>query len=97
MTLATAESFEGLNPEAVEFVRFCHGRRRTGWPELYDEMCSVAARGLFHGWRHAELAEHGIGFSLTEMPALATLVRRVVGADRDAARADAAAEKARSA
>ena len=39
--------------EAMEFVRFCHRRKRVGWPELYDEMCAVASRGLFRGWRHA--------------------------------------------
>ena len=31
------------DPDAVEFIRFCYGRRRVGWPELYDEMCAVAA------------------------------------------------------
>jgi hypothetical protein len=64
--------------EAVEFVRFCYRRRRAGWPELYDEMCAVAGRGLYGGWTHEDLAERGIGFTLSEMPALAALVRRVV-------------------
>ena len=36
-------------PEAEAFVRFCYQRRRVGWPELYDEMCAVATRGLFRG------------------------------------------------
>ncbi len=65
-------------PEAVEFVRFCYRRRRAGWPELYDEMCAVAGRGLYRGWTHEDLAEQGIGFTLSQMPALAALVRRVV-------------------
>jgi len=64
--------------EAVEFVRFCYRRRRIGWPELYDEMCAVAGRGLYHGWTHANVDEHGIGFSLCEMPALAALASRVI-------------------
>lgn len=64
--------------EAVEFVRFCYRRRGMGWPELYDEMCAVAGRGLYHGWTHEDLAERGIGFSLSQTPALAVLVRRVV-------------------
>jgi hypothetical protein len=64
--------------DAVEFVRFCYSRRRVGWPELYDEMCAVAGRGLFRGWGSDELSAEGIGFSLFEMPALATLVHRVV-------------------
>ena len=44
------------DPDAVEFVRFCHRRRRVGWPELYDEMCAVAGRGLFRGYGAEELA-----------------------------------------
>ncbi len=74
------------SPEAVEFVRFCYARRRVGWPELYDEMCAVAARGLFRGWGADELADQGIGFSLFDMPALARLATRVVAEDREAAR-----------
>ena len=70
-----------LTSDAAEFVRFCHRRRRVGWPELYDEMCQVASRGDFRGWGPAELAPHGIGFSLFQTPALAQLVMRVLEAD----------------
>jgi len=63
--------------DAVEFVRFCYHRRRVGWPELYDEMCAVASRGLFRGWGTDELAAEGIGFSLFELSGLAALVGRV--------------------
>jgi hypothetical protein len=66
------------NDAAFDFVRFCHRRRRVGWPELYDEMCHVASRGLYHGWGFGELAEHGIAFGLVEMPRLAGLVSEVV-------------------
>jgi hypothetical protein len=69
------------SPEAIEFVRFCYRRRRVGWPELYDEMCAVAGRGLFRGWGSDELGAQGIGFSLFELPALAALVERVVSED----------------
>jgi hypothetical protein len=69
--------------DAVEFVRFCYRRRRVGWPELYDEMCAVAGRGLFRGWRSDELSAEGIGFSLFEMPALAVLVHRVVAEEHE--------------
>ena len=61
------------DPDAVEFVRFCYRRRRVGWPELYDEMCAVAGRGLFRGYDADDLAGLGIGFSLFGMPALAVL------------------------
>lgn len=66
-----------LPPDAIEFVRFCYRRRRVGWPELYDEMCAVASRGLYRGWRFAELAERGIGFSLQETPELARIAGQV--------------------
>jgi hypothetical protein len=69
--------------DAVEFVRFCYRRRRVGWPELYDEMCGVAGRGLYRGWGSDELSAEGIGFSLYEMPALAMLVHRVVAEEHE--------------
>jgi hypothetical protein len=68
----------GPSSEAADFVRYCYRRRRTGWPEIYDEMCAVASRRLYKGWGFAELSEHGIGFSLFETPALAALVSRVI-------------------
>jgi uncharacterized protein (DUF885 family) len=71
------------SPEAIEFVRFCYRRRRVGWPELYDEMCAVAGRGLFRGWGSDELSAEGIGFSLFELAALAELVGRVVAEDHE--------------
>jgi hypothetical protein len=70
------------DPEAVEFVRFCYQRRRVGWPELYDEMCAVAARGLYRGYGSDDLAGFGIGFSLFEMPSLAALAARVVAEEQ---------------
>jgi hypothetical protein len=69
--------------DAVEFVRFCYRRRRIGWPELYDEMCAVAGRGLYRGWGSDELSAEGIGFSLYEMPALAILVHRIVAEEHE--------------
>ncbi|MHB8890889.1 MAG: hypothetical protein ACYC65_02460 [Candidatus Limnocylindrales bacterium] len=74
-------------PEAEAFVRFCYQRRRMGWPELYDEMCAVATRGLFQGMGHDALAEIGIGFSLFETPRLAALVTRIAGEEQAARRA----------
>ena len=64
--------------EAIDFVRFCHRRKHVGWPELYDEMCAVAGRGLYRGYGPEELAEIGIGFGLFQMPSLAILVARVL-------------------
>ncbi len=75
--------------DAVEFVKFCYQRKKVGWPELYDEMCGVASRGLFRGWGPDDLSPHGIGFTLREMPALAALVTEVVTEDRARAKARA--------
>jgi hypothetical protein len=66
----------------------------VGWPELYDEMCAVATRGLYRGMGHDALAEIGVGFSLFETPRLAALVTRIAAeeqASRRAARAAALA------
>jgi len=76
-----------ITPDAVEFIRFCYARRRVGWPELYDEMCAVASRGLFRGWGPDELSAHGITFGLSEMPHLAARACEVVTEDRARAKA----------
>ena len=78
-------------PEAEAFVRFCYQRRRVGWPELYDEMCAVATRGLYRGMGTEALAEIGVGFSLFETPKLAQLVARIVAEEQAARRAAKAA------
>ena len=70
-------------PEAVDFVRFCYRRRRVGWPELYDEMCAVAGRGLYRGYGVDDLSGIGVGLTLFELPALAAIVQRVVAEDQE--------------
>ena len=70
---ASAPSADG-----VEFVKFCYHRRKVGWPELYDEMCAVAARGSYRGMDYEGLGRLGIGFSLGELPRLAALSHRIV-------------------
>lgn len=80
--VARPEPVSAVSTDAIEFVRFCYRRRRVGWPELYDEMCAVAGRGLFRGWDSDELERNGIRFTLLEMPALAGVVARVVAEER---------------
>ena len=70
------------DPDAIEFVRFCYRRRRVGWPELYDEMCAVAGRGLFRGYDADDLAGIGVGFSLFDMPGLAVIAAQVVSEEQ---------------
>ena len=72
-----AEASPVPSTEAAAFIRFCYRRRRTGWPELYDEMCAVASRRLYNGWGFQELSDIGIGFSLFETPTLAALAREI--------------------
>jgi hypothetical protein len=79
---AHGASLRTPDPDAVEFVRFCYRRRRVGWPELYDEMCAVAARGKFRGMTTDELAGLGIGFSLFDMPGLAGLAAKVIAEEQ---------------
>ena len=65
-------------PDLIAFIRYCHSRHGASWPELYDEMCGVAARREFNGWDHAQLAARGLTFSLLEMPRLAGWARAVL-------------------
>lgn len=70
-------------PDVAGFIRYCHRRRGAAWPELYDEMCAVAARREFNGWDHADLAARGLTFSLFEMPRLAAWTRAVLASTGD--------------
>ena len=85
--VARSATGHAFTADAVEFVRFCYARRRVGWPELYDEMCAVASRGLFRGWGPDELEANGIGFGLFEMPRLAARACEIVAEDRARAKA----------
>ena len=63
--------------EVADFIRFCHRRRPSAWPEMYDVMCRIAARREFRGWGHDELAVRGLTFSLFDMQRMAGWVREV--------------------
>ena len=76
--VARSATGQAMTADAIEFIRFCYARRRVGWPELYDEMCAVASRGLFRGWGPDDLATQGIGFGLFDMPGLSTTVSELV-------------------
>jgi hypothetical protein len=68
--------------EAEAFVRFCYRRRAVAWPELYDEMCAVAAREEYQGLGYEQLARLGIGFALSSLPRLAQVANRVIAEER---------------
>jgi hypothetical protein len=69
-----------VNPDAgaEAFVRFCYRRRSVAWPELYDEMCAVAARGDYRGMDYDQLRTMGVGFALSALPRMAELAARVI-------------------
>ena len=69
--------------QAVDFVRFCYRRRAVAWPELYDEMCAVAARGDYRGMDYDQLERAGIRFALAALPHLAEMVGRVIAEERN--------------
>jgi len=80
----TREADGATDPEAeaVAFVRFCYRRRSVAWPELYDEMCAVAARGDYRGMGYEQLERAGIRFALAALPHLAEMVARVIAEER---------------
>ncbi len=80
---ARLDSSSDVPPDVAAFIRYCHHRRGATWPELYDEMCAVAARREFNGWDHAQLATRGLAFSLQEMPRLAAWSRAILAATDD--------------
>ena len=91
-TARSATSGEHLPPpDVIAFIRHCHRRRGANWPELYDEMCAVAARREFNGWDHDDLAARGLTFSLFEMPRLAAWCRAVLAGPPDQPESDAPA------
>jgi hypothetical protein len=77
-----AEAPSSPDAEAVAFVRFCYRRRAVAWPELYDEMCAVAARGEYRGMSYEQLESLGIRFALTALPRLAETAARVIAEER---------------
>lgn len=81
-TPEVSEDLAGVPEEVVSFIRYCYQRRRIGWPELYDEMCAVAARAEFRDMDYDRLAELGVRFSLSEMGRLAALAQHVVADER---------------
>jgi hypothetical protein len=80
--MAGRDEGAGCSPEVEEFVRYCYARRPAPWPDLYDEMCLVAARGDFRGMCYEQLEAIGIGFALGSLPQLARVAQRVVAEER---------------
>ena len=45
----------------ADWLAETRGRRAVAWPELYDEMCAVAAREEYQGMGYEQLRDVGIG------------------------------------
>ena len=85
--VARSATPHAITADAVEFIRFCYARRRVGWPELYDEMCAVASRGLFRGWGSDELADARHPLRAVRHAATGGAVNEIVAEDRARAKA----------
>ncbi len=81
-TTVDATDLTEVPEEVVACIRYCYQRRRIGWPELYDEMCGVAARAEFRDMDYERLETLGVRFSLQEMGRLAALAQHVVADER---------------
>jgi hypothetical protein len=79
---ADVDSIDDADTEVIDFVRFCYRRRSVAWPELYDEMCAVAARGAYRGMTYEQLERLGIGFALAALPRMAAMAARVIAEER---------------
>ncbi len=66
------------SPLASEFILFCQQRCQQKWPDLYDEMCWVAGRRLFHGMGYAELDKAGLSLGLHNIEKTIRMVDAVV-------------------
>jgi len=66
------------SPLAQEFILFCIQRRGSEWPVLYDEMCRVAGRRLFHDMGYAELNRTGLSFGLDNIEHTISIVDAVI-------------------
>ncbi|MBM4444504.1 MAG: hypothetical protein FJ020_04255 [Chloroflexi bacterium] len=67
---------DSINPHIVGFILYC-SRQQKQWPELYDEMCRVAGRGLYQGLRHSDLRRLGFSLSLNRLETTIQMIEAV--------------------
>jgi hypothetical protein len=66
------------DPLARDFILFCVNRCGSQWPALYDEMCRVSGRRLFHGIGYKELKQAGLSLSLNDIETTIKMVDSVI-------------------
>jgi len=69
-------SSDAINPHIVGFILYC-SREQRQWPDLYDEMCRVAGRGLYQGLRHRDLSRLGFSLSLNRLNSTIQMIEAV--------------------
>ena len=72
-----------MDSEIRDFILFCVQRRGKQWPGLYDEMTSVAGRGLFRGMGYRELKDKGLSLSLSNIDNVLELIEQATGERAD--------------
>ena len=70
---------QDIDQEVRGFILFCLERCSSkDWLTLYDEMCRVAAQGLYHHLGYKELRERGISFGLNKIDETYRIVEAVI-------------------
>ncbi len=72
-----------MDSELRDFILFCIQRRGKRWPALYDEMTSVAGRGLFKGMGYQDLRDRGLSLSLSNIDNVLELIEQATGGNTD--------------
>jgi len=69
---------QNTDPLARDFILFCSNRCGSQWPALYDEMCQVAGRRLFHGIGYRELNKAGLSLGLNDIEDTIKMIDAVI-------------------
>ena len=67
-----------INPQLVEFIRFCVKRNGTEWPSIYHEMARVSGERLFKGMDYNELKNLGLSLAASNLDKLRWQIEQVI-------------------
>ena len=70
-----------MNPQLRDFILFCAERRCPDWPQLYDEMVTVAGQRLFQGLGYAELKQLGLSLCINSLDKTLLQVKQALAQD----------------
>ncbi|RLC94821.1 MAG: hypothetical protein DRI39_01650 [Chloroflexi bacterium] len=66
-----------VHPLVAGFILYC-AQRDKKWPALYDEMCRVAALGLYRNLRYKDLKKLGLSLSLNRIEETVRIIEHVM-------------------